>query len=68
MLTDGRVKPSEYRAVAAVELVALVSQDRQELTVLGRSTGWTAEVSAGADAVLVLHEIGIAIPLREIYG
>ncbi len=67
MLTDRRVKPSEYRAVDTVDVIALVSQDKQEMTVLRRSSGWEEEVLAGAEASLALPEIGIEIPLAELY-
>jgi Uma2 family endonuclease len=64
-LTDRRVKPLEYRDVDSLEVLVLVSQEEQELTVSRRSTGWAHERLAGDGAVLALPEIGI--PLTDIY-
>jgi len=66
MLTDLRVKPEEYAAVAALLAYVILPQDGPDgATVLRRSNGWRAEPAAKK---LDLPEIGVTIPLRELYG
>jgi Uma2 family endonuclease len=66
-LTDRRVKAIEYAAVPSIMVYVLIEQDRPEITVRRRSTGWEAESLIGADAVLELPEISVTIPLAFIY-
>jgi Uma2 family endonuclease len=66
-LTDRRVKAIEYAAVPSVLVYVLLEQNRPEITVRRRSTGWEAETLAGQDATLDLPEIGVSIPLAFIY-
>ena len=66
-LIDRRVKASEYRALPSIEAYVILSQDRPEVTVMRRSDGWRESNLIGRDAVLHLPEVGIAIPLSEIY-
>jgi Uma2 family endonuclease len=67
ILTDRRVKAVEYRAIASVQVYVISSQEKPEITVMRRSTAWTEEILAGLDAILTLPEVGIEIPLQELY-
>jgi Uma2 family endonuclease len=66
-LTDRRVKAIEYAAVSSIMVYVLLEQDRPEVTVRRRSTGWEAEYLVGLEATLDMPEIGVAIPLAFIY-
>ena len=65
-LTDRRVKAIEYAAVPSILVYVLLEQDRPEMTVRRRSTGWEAEQLVGLHATLDLPE-GVSIPLAIIY-
>jgi Uma2 family endonuclease len=65
-LTDLRVKPEEYAAVATMLAYVILPHDAQEgATVLRRSGGWTPEVVA---RTLELPEIGISFSIGKLYG
>lgn len=66
-MTDRRVKPAEYAAIPTVMAYVLLAQDRPAVTVLRRAGGWQAEELAGIWRVLELPEIGLSIPLLELY-
>lgn len=66
-LTDRRVKPMEYASIPSVMVYVLLAQDRAAVTVLRRVSGWVAEELEGTGAVLELPEVGVAIPLAELY-
>ena len=66
-LTDRRVKPAEYASIPDLAVYVLLEQDRPEVTVMRRSTGWEPETVAGTDAMLALPEIGVGVAMREIY-
>lgn len=66
-MTDRRVKPAEYAAIPTVMAYVLLAQDRPAATVLRRTTGWQAEELAGPLAILALPDIGVALPLSELY-
>lgn len=66
-MTDRRVKPTEYASIPSVMAYVLLAQDRPSVTVLRRSSGWKAEELKDTEAMLDLPEIGIAIPLSELY-
>ncbi len=66
-MTDRRVKPAEYASIATVQAYVLLAQDRPHATVLRRSAGWRAETIEGAGASLALPEIGVLIPLVELF-
>lgn len=66
-LTDRRVKAIEYATVPGIAVYVLLEQDRPEVTIRRRSTGWEAEQPAGLDAILELPEIGVEIPLAFVY-
>lgn len=67
-LTDRRVKAAEYAGVASVLAYAMLEQDQARAIVLRRSSGWREEAVAGPGAVLALPEVGVDIPLDELYG
>ncbi len=67
-LTDRRVKAIEYRAVPGILVYVVLEQDRPEVTVWRRSSGWEAETAGGLDASLDLPEIGVNVPLALMYG
>jgi len=65
-LTDLRVKPEEYAAVASILAhVILPQDDLAGATVLRRSSNWRVEAAAGG---LALPEIGVTIPLPDLYA
>ncbi len=67
-MTDRRVKPTEYASIATVTAYVLLAQDRPAATVLRRAAGWQPEEFEGATATLELPEIGVTIPLDELYS
>ena len=65
-LTDLRVKPDEYAAVASLMAYVILPQDsRDGATVLRRAGDWAAEAVVGT---LMLPEIGVTLPLDDLYG
>jgi Uma2 family endonuclease len=66
-LTDQRVKPVDYASVASIMTYVTWEQDSARATVRRRSTGSAAEVLEGAGAMLALPEVGIELPVSEIY-
>jgi Uma2 family endonuclease len=66
-MTDRRVKPNEYASIPSVMAYVLLAQDRPWVTVLRRASGWDPEELGGAGATLELPEVGVAIPLSELY-
>jgi Uma2 family endonuclease len=67
-LTDRRVKAAEYTGVPSVLAYVLLEQDQPRAVVLRRSGGWREEVVDGPDAVLRLPEVGVELPLDQLYG
>jgi Uma2 family endonuclease len=67
-LTDRRVKALEYAAVTSILAYVLLEQDRPEITIMRRSTGWDAETIEGLDTTLDLPEIDVVVPLHLIYA
>ena len=64
---DRIVKAREYQATPSVERYVMLEQDSVGATVYARSGGmWTHEILV-ADSLLVLPEIGISMPLAELY-
>lgn len=66
-LVDRRAKPAEYASVPSIQAYVLLEQDRPLATVLRRSRDWIEEVLEGRDAVLSLPEVGVELPLAELY-
>ncbi len=64
---DRIVKAREYQATPSVQRYVMLEQDRIGATVYARlGEGWTHEILV-ADSTLALPEIGIALPLAELY-
>ncbi len=66
-LTDRRVKPLEYKNIPSIMAYVIVGQDEPDVTILRRSTGWIEETVTTIQGMLALPEVGIEIPLAEIY-
>ena len=65
-LTDLRVKPEEYAAVASIQAYVILPQDRPEgAVVLRRADGWASEAVGDS---LNLPEIGVTIPASALFG
>ena len=47
--------------------LSIVAQDRPAATVLRRTSGWREEEVEGTAAMLDLPEVGVVVPLSEIY-
>jgi len=62
------VKPAEYAAVPSVLAYVTLEQDEPRAVVLRRSEGWREEALDGPGAVLSLPEVGVEVPLGELYG
>jgi len=58
-----------YALVQSLKVYVIVSQEKQQLTVLrrGRSNSWRSEVIEGRESVLKLPEIRAEIPFMRIY-
>jgi len=66
--TDLVLKNAEYRACASVlRYVVLEQAQPGALAFVRKGEDWTAETLGGADAVMSLPELGIEIPLAEVY-
>lgn len=66
--TDKTVKLIEYRSIPSLRRYAMLEQDDTIVTVVTRmELMWSIDV-LGADDTLALPEIGIAIPVRELYA
>jgi Uma2 family endonuclease len=64
---DHFVKNHEYRDTPSIERYVMLEQDVIGATVFARAGGdWVGHV-VGADAMLDMPEIGIAVPLAEFY-
>lgn len=65
--TDRIVKTREYQATPSVQRYVILEQDRIAATVFARAAGdWVGHVLAD-DAILVMREIGVELPLTEFY-
>jgi Uma2 family endonuclease len=64
---DRITKAREYQAMASVQRYVMLEQDRVGATVYARSgDAWTHEILI-EDSVLALPEIGVELPLAELY-
>ena len=64
---DHVTKNAEYRATASVQRYVMLEQDSQAATVFAREDDrWVGSLLTG-DAVLAMPEIGIELPLGELY-
>jgi Uma2 family endonuclease len=64
---DRREKHMNYRHAPSLEEYVLVSQERRELTIFRRATGWQGEILTAADASIEFRSIKQAMTLGEIY-
>ena len=65
--TDHFVKNQEYRDTRSIQRYVMLEQDSMGATVFARvGDDWVGHV-LGADAVLDMPEIGISVPLVELY-
>ncbi len=65
--TDRMVKNREYASTASVRRYVMLEQDAVEATMFERAgEDWVGHIMAG-DAVIAMPEIGIEIPLTELY-
>ena len=63
------VKNAEYRATPSVQRYVVLQQTSAAAVVFARKgEDWVTDLLAGDDAVLRLPEVGIEIPLAEIYA
>ncbi len=66
--TDFVMKNAEYRATPSVQRYVVLQQTKAAAAVFSRKgDDWVTNLLAGEDAVLRMPEIGIDIPLSEIY-
>jgi Uma2 family endonuclease len=67
--TDFVTKNAEYQATQSVQRYVILQQSGAMAAVFSRDTGeWAAADLSGADASLNMPEIGLSIPLTEIYA
>jgi Uma2 family endonuclease len=66
-LTDRRVKAMEYASTSGILAYVILETEHPEITIRRRSNGWEAETVTGLEAEIELPEIGVTIPLAEIY-
>lgn len=64
---DRREKLTNYRHAASLEEYVLVAQDRREVTIFRRATGWQGEMFTEPAAAIELRSIKQTIAVREIY-
>lgn len=65
--TERIVKNQEYRDTPSVQRYVMLEQDQQAATVFARAgDDWVGHVLSG-DAILSMPEIGIELPLAELY-
>jgi Uma2 family endonuclease len=67
--TDLIDKNREYRATPLIQRYVVLQQTHiAAIVFVRREEGWLSEIVSGDDASLNLPEIGIAVPLREVYA
>ena len=66
-LADKRVKSHDYRNVTSIEAYVILDQEEPNATVMRRAAEWREEPVNGLGEVLDLAEVGVAIPLAELY-
>jgi Uma2 family endonuclease len=65
---DMVVKNAEYEATPSIQRYVIIEQTHKGALVFARKGGeWVGTALAGDDAVLCMPEIGIEIPLSELY-
>jgi Uma2 family endonuclease len=64
---DYGVKNEEYRDTPSIQRYVMLEQDRQAATVFARvDNDWVGHIISG-DAILRMPEIGVEVPLAELY-
>jgi Uma2 family endonuclease len=67
--TDLIDKNREYRATPSIQRYVVLQQTHKAAIVfVRREAGWLSEIVSGEDARLDLPEIGITVPLHEVYA
>jgi Uma2 family endonuclease len=67
--TDLIDKNREYRATPSIRRYVVLQQTHKAAIVfVRRDDGWLSEIVSGAGATLDLPEVGIAVPLHEVYA
>jgi Uma2 family endonuclease len=67
--TDLIDKNREYRATPSIQRYVVLQQTHKAAIVfVRRQDGWLSEIVSGDDASLDLPEIGISVPLHEVYA
>jgi Uma2 family endonuclease len=67
--TDLIDKNREYRATPSIQRYVVLQQTHMGAIVFARrQDGWLSEIVSGDGAILDLPEIGIAVPLHEVYA
>ena len=62
-------KNREYRATPSIQRYVVLQQTHEAAIVfVRREDGWLSEIVSGENATLDLPEIGIALPLHEVYA
>ena len=64
---DRREKHSNYRLAQTLEEYVLVAQDRREVTIFRRATGWQGEIFTAPDARVEFRSVKQAMTLAAIY-
>ncbi|PPQ27088.1 Uma2 family endonuclease [Rhodopila globiformis] len=65
--TDIGIKNQEYRDTPSIQRYVMLSQDDQRATIFARAgDDWVGHIASG-DAILEMPEIGIEVPLAELY-
>jgi Uma2 family endonuclease len=66
--TDLIVKNRSYRATSCIQRYIIVQQTQKAAIVfMRREEDWLTEIVSGDNAVLHLPEVGISVPLEELY-
>lgn len=64
---DRREKFWAYRSAETFEEYVLVAQDKREITVFRKASGWQPEVINSADGMLELKSLGFSMALAAVY-
>jgi Uma2 family endonuclease len=65
---DIGIKNEEYRDTPSIQRYVMLAQDRRHATVFARvGDDWVGHIVSGEAAVLAMPEIGIEVPLIELY-
>ena len=65
---DRRVKLREYSSIASVQRYVMLEQDEMLATVIARTAAGWSFAQVGPAGVLAMPEIGVEVPLAELYA